>query len=443
MLLGSLWPKANNALSGFVHNELMPRLREVLPGVFKGLHFSRFTLGQNVPEFGPIEVCRLSESHVQIELEMRYFSDVDFLLDAGAAGLTIGISHLTFVGRLCLALKPLVETWPVVGGLHVFFCNQPRVELKYQGIALLAEFPGFAEKVQGVVDDFFRDRMVLPNCRSYWYTRDERIVNLTQGIGHMPIGVLRVRVLRARNLAGANWQLGSAEKFTSDPYCKLCLGSSSSTTSTVSKTTSPQWPTNEPSAYFVVYHREQGLEINIMDEDKGVIRRNVVTSLGRLPPTSVRSILAEWPVALHAGKNGQIRRAQMTLDTSKVNRSMLHVNDPVINGIPSEIDLEVEWFDLSPHAALPSSGPSGRTPTAMVLVELHSGSGFPEVLAFDKKGYRWRCSLNQKEEPPVISKRGESREEEPPELTSTCTQGSTASSSVFSTAASRMPTLLT
>merc|ERR1719265_1661290 len=60
MLLGSLWPKANSALSGFVHNELTPKLQEVLPGFFRKLHFSRFTLGNHVPEFGPIEVSRRS-----------------------------------------------------------------------------------------------------------------------------------------------------------------------------------------------------------------------------------------------------------------------------------------------------------------------------------------------------------------------------------------------
>lgn len=409
MLLGSLWPKANTALIGFVHNDLTPRLREVLPGAFHRLHFSRFTLGNKVPEFGPIEVIRHAANHVQIELEMRYLSDVDVLLDAGGGGLTIGISHLNFVGRLCLSLKPLVETWPVVGGVHMFFCNQPRVELKFRGLAVVAEFPGFAEKVQDVVDDFFRDRMVLPNCRSYWYTRDERIVNLTEGAAHEPIGVLRAKVLRARNLAGVNWTLASVDRFTSDPYCLLKFGTSSSRTSTIPKTCSPEWLQAEPSLYFVIHHIEQGLEISVTSEDNGMLRRGTGVLLGRMLCTSVRTMLQEWPVSLRTGDQ-EIRTARVVLDTSKVNKNMLHVQDPVLAGAPSELDIEVELFELASQSSLPRSRIGyGQDPAAVLMVELRSGSGFPEDIVSERHGFRWRCVV---EEESMLSKRGEVRKDE-------------------------------
>lgn len=401
MILGSLWPKADKAFSSFIHEDLTPQLRQVLPSPFRRLRFSRFTLGKKSPEFGPIEVSRHSDSHVQVELDVRYFSDVDMLLDAGTGGITIGISHLTFVGRLCLALKPLVETWPVVGGLHISFANQPRVELKFRGLAVVAEFPGFAEKVQDVVDDFFRERFVLPNCRSYWYTRDQRLVNLAQDATQSPLGVLRVRLLRAQHLAGANWTMGTADKFSSDPYAQLRCGNSIHKTSTVLKSTDPVWPQNEPSAYFVVYHRDQSLEISLHSEDTGLIRKNFVGFLGRMPSMCVRAMLSDWPLAQHSGER-RIRRGQMTLDTSKVNRTMLHLNDPINQGVPSRLELEVEWFDL-----VPSPQPFGlgtNAPVAVVLVELHTGSGFPEEAAFSKLGLRWRCRLENQQ--PAVSRKG-------------------------------------
>jgi len=401
MILGSLWPKADKAFSSFIHEDLTPQLRQVLPSPFRRLKFSRFTLGKNTPEFGPIEVSRHSETHVQVELDVRYFSDVDMLLDAGTGGITIGISHLTFVGRLCLALKPLVETWPVVGGLHISFANQPRVELKFRGLAVVAEFPGFAEKVQDVVDEYFRERFVLPNCRSYWYTRDQRIVNLAQDATQPPLGVLRVRLIQAQNLAGANWTMGSVDKFSSDPYALMRLGNSSHRTSTVNKSTDPVWPQNEPSAYFVVYHREQSLEISFYSQDTGLIRKNFVGYLGRMPPICVRAMLGDWPLAQQSGER-RIRKGQMTLDTSKVNRTMLHVNDPINQGVPSRIELEVEWFDL-----VPSPQPFGlgtNAPVAVVLVELHTGTGFPEEAAFSKQGLRWRCRLENQQ--PAVSRKG-------------------------------------
>lgn len=407
LILGTLWPKADKALSSFIHDDLTMQLRQVLPSPFRRLKFSRFTLGKKSPEFGPIEVSRHSESHVQVELDVRYFSDVDMLLDAGTGGITIGISHLTFVGRLCLALKPLVETWPVVGGLHISFANQPRVELKFRGLAVVAEFPGFAEKVQDVVDEFFRERMVLPNCKSYWYTRDQRIVNLAEGSSQPALGVIRVRVNRCHNLAGANWSLGSVDKFSSDPYCMLRLGSSSHRMGTINKSTDPVWPQSEPSAYFVVYHREQSLDVSVHSEDTALIRKNFVGFLGRVNPISVRSMLTDWPVAQHSGDR-RIRRCQLSLDTSKVNKTMLHVNDPVNRGVPSRVDVEVEWFDLISSPQLPF-GSGMNAPVAVVLVELHSGTGFPEEAAFEKKGLRWRCKLENQE--PTVSRRGAHHEE--------------------------------
>ena len=47
-----------------------------------GIHFARFSLGQGVPSFGPIEVRRHSDSQVLIEVEIRYASAVDVLLKA-------------------------------------------------------------------------------------------------------------------------------------------------------------------------------------------------------------------------------------------------------------------------------------------------------------------------------------------------------------------------
>jgi len=414
-LLGSLWPKANMAVRGFLHNELTPRLQEILP--FKRLCFKRFTLGKNIPEFGPIEVLRHSECHVQVELDVRYFSDVDLLVDTGTAGITFGINQLTFVGRLCLSLKPLVQTWPVIGGVQLFFASQPRVGLRFAGLAQIAEFPGLAEKVQDVVDDFFRNHMVLPNCRSYPFTRDQRIMSLT-AVSHQPLGVLRVRVIRARNLAGVNWKLGAATRFTSDPYCVLRVGAASCRTSTVARTTDPEWPANEPSLYFVVYHREQSLEISVASEDKGILRgQGFGGFLGSMDPVRVRTILADWP-AKPGAPNGErcIRRTSVPLNTTKVNKALLHVDDPMHSGSrPSILELEAEWLDLWSGPTV-QFGSGTNAPAGLVLVELHSGSGFPERAVFEKKGLRWRCSLvpsaGQEQQDPIVSRRGQYREDE-------------------------------
>jgi hypothetical protein len=444
VLLGSIWPKANMALMKYVHDQLTPRLRETLPGPFRGLRFARFTLGKNVPEFGPIEVRRISETHVQVELHMRYFSDVDILIETGTAGISFGVNHLAFVGRLCIALKPLLSTSPVIGGVHVFFASPPHVELKFAGLALaVSEVPGIESKILGVVEDFFRNSMVLPNMRSFHFTKDEGIMDLTEAASHPPVGVLRVRVVRANNLAGANWQMGMVERFTSDPYCQLRLGKSSARTSTIRGSCDPVWPPTDPSAYFVVYHQEQELEISVCQDDQnGFLRGNFnVGSLGRIPATSVHALLHH-----HDGGDGKTpSNVRIELNTSQVNRGMLHVDDPVNTGVPSYLEIELEWFDLPSSASeadlskgvqqlqasalgqhfspllggllrfdsllLDSAKEALAGPVAVVLVELHGASGVPEDAALQKRSLRWQCKLEDHE--PVRSKPGEYSNEDP------------------------------
>eukprot|EP00929_Paragymnodinium_shiwhaense_P018449 TRINITY_DN12912_c0_g1_i1.p1 TRINITY_DN12912_c0_g1~~TRINITY_DN12912_c0_g1_i1.p1 ORF type:complete len:916 (+),score=140.07 TRINITY_DN12912_c0_g1_i1:136-2748(+) len=417
VLLGSVWPKANTAMVKYVHDHLTPRLQEILPGPFKRAHFSRFSLGKRTPEFGPIAVQRHSDTHVQIELEMRYFSDVDVLVETGTPGLSFGINQLTFVGRLCIALKPLLQHRPVIGGVHVFFATPPKVELQFAGLAeAVNEVPGLKKKVHAAVDDFFKNTMVLPKMKSFHFTRDEQVIDLTQASSHPPLGVLRARVVSAKNLAGANFQvMGDTDRFTSDPYCVLRLGSFSVTTSTVPGTADPTWPAKEPSAYFVVYHHEQELHIDVCQQLSGnILKRSLVSHLGCLPPTSVRDLL------LAKQKSTAPSGAPLTvaLDTSHVNRAMLHVNDPVNRGVPSELHLELEWYDLLGDQGESANGmpfqvrfdstienPHVAEPMAVLLIELHMGAGFPEEVVAARKALRWQCSVTG--EPPSTSRRGD------------------------------------
>eukprot|EP00747_Dinoflagellata_sp_TGD_P169472 gnl/TRDRNA2_/TRDRNA2_198503_c0_seq1.p1 gnl/TRDRNA2_/TRDRNA2_198503_c0~~gnl/TRDRNA2_/TRDRNA2_198503_c0_seq1.p1 ORF type:complete len:702 (+),score=102.47 gnl/TRDRNA2_/TRDRNA2_198503_c0_seq1:140-2245(+) len=404
MLLGWIWPKANQALIRYVHKELTPRLRETLPGPFKNAGFSRFTLGKNTPDFGPIEVIRHSDSHVQVDLNINYFSDVDVMLDAGA--ISLGISQLTFCGRLSLVLRPLLDKLPVIGGVKLFFVDNPRLTLQFAGLAALAEFPGIAEQVKGAVDDAISRSLVLPNSKIIHLTRDESIVDMLEITSHPPLGVFRARVARGRNLAGANWSaLTTADRFTSDPYCVLSLGSKTHKTSVRPKTNDPAWPASEPSGYFVVQHREQSLGIQVYDSDPSPFK---ITFLGSTSIT-VGATMSKWPTGSGKG-NETLRSSTLTLDTSQVNKDMLHVNDPVSRGEPSYLDMEVEWFDLAepgPTAAQLRTASPARPgePVALLLVDLCKGSGFPKDYFFEKKGLRWQCLADNGD--PVPSQRGE------------------------------------
>lgn len=403
LLLSSIWPAANTAVTKHVIDELGPRLQETLPGPLKHFRFTRFDLGRKAPELGPMEVVRQSDEHIQVELDMRYHSDVDIVIDSGS--ISFGVSQLLFHGRLCIALKPLIPRFPIICGLQLFFANQPKVELRFSGLAhTVNEFPGIAQKVQAAVDEFFRSSIVLPNLKSIRLTQDDEALDLTRASSHPALGVLRVRVQSAKSLAGANWSIRGGGQLSSDPFCVMRLGHNVHRTSTVFGTINPAWPASEPSAYFVVYHQDQELTVEVETQDRrGLFQRNFMNHLGRTMPLSVRTLM--YRSEAKAGSDPQhatmTRHRREVLDMSMVKKGMLHMDDPVNRGVPSEVELELEWFDLA-HGA---GAPFARGARGLVFVELHAGSGFPVIVVQQRRRLRWRCRLADGE--PVCSRPGQ------------------------------------
>eukprot|EP00928_Gymnodinium_smaydae_P031014 TRINITY_DN22905_c0_g2_i1.p1 TRINITY_DN22905_c0_g2~~TRINITY_DN22905_c0_g2_i1.p1 ORF type:complete len:354 (+),score=89.18 TRINITY_DN22905_c0_g2_i1:1116-2177(+) len=77
---------------------------------------------------------------------------------------------------------------------------------------------------------------------------------------------------------------------------------------------------------------------------------------------------------------------------------MLHVNDPVNVGVPSELELEAEWFSLAdaPAMSLPrargfEAAGEAAAPVCLLQVEIRKGAGFPVDAWNRKHGLRWRC----------------------------------------------------
>merc|ERR1719454_2630826 len=107
-------------------------------------------------------------------------------------------------------------------------------------------------------------------------------------------------------------------------------------------------------------------------------------------------------------RQGELRRSnRVQLDTSSVSKDMLHVNDPVNSGVPSELEVEVEWFSFASQPNLPAGG---EHPMALLCVEIHKGTGFPQEAIREKLGLHWRSVLQhegQNNDNAQVSRRGQ------------------------------------
>ncbi|CAE7453258.1 esyt3 [Symbiodinium natans] len=392
-LISWLWPSFNRAVMEFVQEDLMPRLRDSLPSVFRHVHCCRFTLGDQSPELGPVQVLEHSPHRVDVVLGMEYLSDVDISFDAGS-GISFGVRRLTCNGKMCVSLRPLMQRFPIAGAVHVFFAAAPQVDLELTGLASLGHFPGVEKTIRRAVADWLTSSMVLPRSKAVLLADD---VDPMEALAEQPLGVVAVKVLRAENLAGVNCHAFKEDCFTSHPYCILSLGDRSVRSSTVYDTTHPVWPAAEPDVHFVVHHREQLLFVEVHGEaSASLFQHNFTAFLGR-SSCRIGHCLRRWP---EEGKTG-VRRNTQKLDTSQVQRDLLHVDDPVNRGLPSVVDVQVQWYDFVGADGWDDTAPAA---SAALVIELVRGAGFPSEGNVGR-GLRWRTWVDDKDV--LVSQKGQ------------------------------------
>ena len=88
-----------------------------------------------IPSQPPFQqVTQFSESHVEVDVKMKYISNVDLLLDDGRAGITLGVSHLAFEGWLIIVLRLIGKT-PIIGSFCAHFADTPQIATDVAGHA--------------------------------------------------------------------------------------------------------------------------------------------------------------------------------------------------------------------------------------------------------------------------------------------------------------------
>ncbi|CAE7748484.1 esyt3, partial [Symbiodinium pilosum] len=377
----------------FVHEDLMPRLRDSLPSLFRHVQCCRFTLGEKSPELGPVQVLEHSKDGVDVVISVQYLSDVDISFDAGS-GISFGVRRLTFSGKMCVALRPLLQRFPIAGAVHIFFAAAPTVDIEFTGLASLGHFPGIETTIRRAITDWLTSYMVLPRSKAVILADD---VDPMEALAQKPLGVVRVKVLQACNLAGVNCHAFKEDCFTSHPYCIMSLGDCSVRTSTVYDTTNPVWPSTETGAFFVVHHREQEMSVQVHGEASASLFQHNFTGFLGCVSCRIGHCLRRWPEECPSGKSG-VRRSTQKLDTSQVRRELLHVDDPVNRGVPSVVDMEVQWYAFSSA----DTWPADAAPAALML-EIFQGSGFPAD-GHGGRGLRWRSWIDGKDA--LVSQKG-------------------------------------
>ncbi len=163
----------------------------------------------------------VDRGEIVLDVEVLYNGDARVLLSL--QGIQAEVKNINFRGMARVTLKPVLRTFPFVGGLEVCFLNRPSLDYSLGGVGAFGEIPGANAVIKAIVEEQIRSRFVWPN-RFRLYLPIE-LVQMLPDKSYLlmkPSGVLEVKVLEARDLLRMDKGLTGSGK--SDPYAIVTVG---------------------------------------------------------------------------------------------------------------------------------------------------------------------------------------------------------------------------
>ncbi|XP_063847076.1 extended synaptotagmin-2-like isoform X2 [Scylla paramamosain] len=235
-IVRQLWPYAGHYVHDLCKFSIEPSIRTALEEYkLNGFKFEKIILGDTPFRLSGVKVYDDTSRHeIIMDMDFAYAGDCKF--EVSVSKFKMGIKDLQISGRMRVVMKPLVRQIPLVGGLQVFFLNNPDVDFNLIGLADVFDMPGLSDILRSIVTEQIAHMMVLPNRYPIQLVED---INIAELKCPAPAGVLRIQVIEAKNLMKKDVGLMGMGK--SDPYCILRLGAQKFQTKTINNTINPKW----------------------------------------------------------------------------------------------------------------------------------------------------------------------------------------------------------
>lgn len=236
-ILRQVWPNVNHFAKTLIKETIEPNVRASLEAYkLNGFRFQRMILGSIPLRIGGVKVYdhNVSRSEIIMDMDVFYAGDCDISFTIG--GIKGGIKDFQIHGMMRVIMKPLITSMPLVGGLQVFFLNNPTIDFNLVGMADLLDMPGLSDILRRIIVEQVARMMVLPNKLPIQLsdTIPATVLKMPQ-----PEGVLRVHVVEAKQLMKMDF--GVLGKGKSDPYAIVTVGAQQFRTDTIDNTVNPKW----------------------------------------------------------------------------------------------------------------------------------------------------------------------------------------------------------
>ncbi|XP_053969538.1 extended synaptotagmin-2 isoform X1 [Anastrepha ludens] len=236
-ILKQVWPNANHFARTLVKETIEPNVAFALSNYkMNGFRFDRIILGTIPPRIGGVKIYdkNVDRNEIIMDLDLFYASDCDINFYLGS--IKGGIKDFQIHGWVRVVMKPLIRSMPLVGGLQIFFLNNPNIDFNLVGVIDFMDMPGLSDLLRRIIVEQIGAVMVLPNKLPITLSDEVPAISLKMP---EPEGILRIHVVEAKDLMKKD--IGVLGKGKSDPYAVINVGAQEFKTQIIENNVNPKW----------------------------------------------------------------------------------------------------------------------------------------------------------------------------------------------------------
>lgn len=264
-VMAELWSHIKVAAADTVQSTVEPYFRD-MPPPMNTCRFVKVDLGDVPITMNNIVVHPIQKQNdaVQWDFDMEWDGECDIQLRADYIG-RFGIQKLKLFGRMAVIFKPLTNELPVVSCIQYSFINMPQVDLKFTGLASVAEMSVLNDSIKAALQGSMLSSC-LPYRRMYKMSADNNFLDTYVP----PVGVLRLSVETGRGFVIEKRLLLRDD--IPDVYLNVSLGATTAKSETTWRTKTimddcnPKWNVTKD---FLLWDRTQKILVHAWDEDDG------------------------------------------------------------------------------------------------------------------------------------------------------------------------------
>ncbi|XP_034486132.1 extended synaptotagmin-2 isoform X2 [Drosophila innubila] len=298
-ILKQVWPNANHFARNLVKETIEPNVALALSQYkMNGFRFDRIILGTIPPRIGGVKIYdkNVDRNEIIMDLDLFYASDCDINFYLG--GMKGGIKDFQIHGWVRVVMKPLIRSMPLVGGLQIFFLNNPNIDFNLVGVIDFMDIPGLSDLLRRIIVEQIGNVMVLPNKLPISLSEEVSAVSLKMP---EPEGLLRIHVVEAKNLMKKD--ISMLGKGKSDPYAIINVGAQEFRTQIIDNNVNPKWDYWCEAPVFI--EMGQWVDLHLMDSDDSKKDESLGRASIDISSVIKKGVLDTW-LTLEEAKHGDL-----------------------------------------------------------------------------------------------------------------------------------------